>query len=82
MSGETPEADTSDVHVLNQKNFDDFIKDDTTKLIKFYAPWCGHCKAMKPAFEKAATYLKGKVKLGKVDCTVENELCKKMSVGG
>jgi len=42
--------------------------------LEFYAPWCGHCKKLAPEWDKLATLLKGKVKVGKVDATVETDL--------
>lgn len=64
-------AGSSDVVTLTSKNFDEVIKKEELVLVKFYAPWCGHCKAMVKDFEQAATTLKGKAVLADVDATVE-----------
>merc|ERR1739838_1018391 len=48
-----------------------FLKKNDAALVKFYAPWCGHCKAMAPAYDEAADLLEGKVALGKIDVTEE-----------
>ena len=43
---------------------------------------CGHCKNLAPEWAKAATELKGKVKLGAVDATVHNNLGQRYGVRG
>ena len=41
------------------KNFDEVVMNsDADVFIKMYAPWCGHCKSMAPAWEEFAESLK------------------------
>lgn len=48
-----------------------------------FAPWCGHCKALAPEYEEAATTLKEKnIPIAKIDCTEEADLCKEYGVEG
>ncbi|TRZ01353.1 hypothetical protein DNTS_033244 [Danionella cerebrum] len=72
----------SDVLELKDADFDYLAPEHETLLVKFYAPWCGHCKKLAPEFESAATQLKGTVTLAKVDCTSNRETCKRYSVNG
>jgi protein disulfide-isomerase A1 len=54
-----------------------------TNTHSVFAPWCGHCKALAPEYEEAATTLKEKnIPLAKVDCTEEADLCSKYGVEG
>eukprot|EP01054_Gregarina_sp_Poly1_P005041 Gregarina_sp_Poly_1__5040@NODE_266_length_10382_cov_507_901212_g232_i0_p3_GENE_NODE_266_length_10382_cov_507_901212_g232_i0NODE_266_length_10382_cov_507_901212_g232_i0_p3_ORF_typecomplete_len471_score84_06Thioredoxin/PF00085_20/6_5e32Thioredoxin/PF00085_20/1e03Thioredoxin/PF00085_20/0_0009Thioredoxin/PF00085_20/1e24Thioredoxin_6/PF13848_6/7Thioredoxin_6/PF13848_6/3_6e08Thioredoxin_6/PF13848_6/5_3e19Thioredoxin_6/PF13848_6/2_2e02Thioredoxin_6/PF13848_6/0_56Calsequestrin/PF01216_17/1_7e15Calseques len=74
----------SAVVTLTETNFTAFVKENPVTLVKFYAPWCGHCKKLAPEYEAAATELKGKggIPLADVDATVDKELSKKYNVQG
>ncbi|KAI0404237.1 protein disulfide-isomerase [Xylaria palmicola] len=73
----------SDVVQLKKDDFDAFVKENSLVLAEFFAPWCGHCKALAPEYEEAATTLKEKdIKLVKVDCTEEQDLCQTYGVEG
>ena len=48
------------VTVIVGENFEEIVK-DTSKdvLVKYYAPWCGHCKALAPTWESLAKDVEG-----------------------
>lgn len=72
-----------DVIELTDSNFDELVlNSEDIWLVEFFAPWCGHCKNLEPEWAKAATELKGKVKLGAVDATVHQSVAQKYGVRG
>ncbi|KAL6763389.1 thioredoxin-like protein [Haematococcus lacustris] len=73
----------TDVVTLTESNFaDQVVGSKDLWFVEFYAPWCGHCKNLKPTWIEAAAELKGKVKFGAVDCTVHQSVCGQYDVKG
>jgi protein disulfide-isomerase A1 len=82
---DTSNAEGSDVLTLTKDTFDDAVKNNKYLLVKFVAPWCGHCKALTPAYAAAAKQLLesgSDIKLGSVDATIEQDLAQKYDVKG
>lgn len=73
-----PETQEGPVTVVVAKNYDELvINNDKDVLLEFYAPWCGHCKALAPKYEElAALYgsdeLSKLVTVAKVDATAND----------
>ena len=66
---------------LSPENFDTLVGADKPAFVKFFAPWCGHCKRMAPAWKEIED-AQDKVVIGDVDCTIHRELCSKFDVKG
>merc|ERR1711903_187187 len=69
---------------LTPDNYDE-LTDGKTVFLKFFAPWCGHCKKMAPDWEKLSGEWEGHDIgfVAEVDCTEEGKpLCDANGVKG
>ncbi|XP_063080305.1 protein disulfide-isomerase A6-like [Engraulis encrasicolus] len=75
-------SSSDDVVELTPSNFNKVLQSDSLWLIEFYAPWCGHCQSLTPEWKKAATALKGVVKVAAVDCDQHQSLAGQYGIQG
>ncbi len=51
----------------NNKKLSDYIREDKSVLVDFYAEWCGPCKVMHPILEQVKEVMKEEVTILKID---------------
>ena len=73
LPGKAPSA----VVELNNDNFNSVIvNSDKPAFVKFFAPWCGHCKSLEPTYEEFANVFNNDdVIIARIDCDANRETC-------
>jgi thioredoxin 1 len=67
-------ADSESVEELTPENFDSTVLENKLPVVvKFYAEWCGPCRAFKPIFEKVCADYQGRLVCAAYNTDQDNE---------
>ena len=65
---------------VNKEQFQQLINGDKPVLVDFWAPWCGYCRRIEPAYEKVAEECGDRLAVVKVNIDEEGQLAEAAQV--
>lgn len=72
---------TGEVDALTSATFTQALARGPT-FVKFFAPWCGHCKKLAPIWKQLARHMQNHVQIAQVNCDDESALCQSNNIKG
>ncbi|XP_010522374.1 PREDICTED: protein disulfide-isomerase 2-3-like [Tarenaya hassleriana] len=74
---------SSPVVQLTPSNFKSkVVNSNGVVLVEFFAPWCGHCQALTPTWEKVANILKGVATVAAIDADAHKSIAQEYGIKG